>query len=449
MRMVRKTGSLWLFITKAILFMVVLFAFFIGQIAFYEQTVLYYWGNYIVLLLYAANLYFSSRIYHGFDFGNVNPQEIILSWVLSLIVSNTLQYLILSLLKLMLLPAVGVLIIFGVQLILIVPMTLLIDKLYYHFNPAHKAIIVYGIEDKAKEYSAIIEKHRKKFEIKQIISQDEPIEQLLGHIKGVGSVFLVGVDEKKREYLLEYCFLYNKRTYIMPTFSGVLLNTAGISWISNTPMFLPKSPEQDIGTRLIKRTMDIVLSLLAIITFSWLMILTWTAVFLYDRSPAIYKQTRVTKGGKLFTLFKFRSMHPDAEDDGVPRLTAKDDNRITPFGRFIRRTRIDELPQLFNVLTGAMSLVGPRPERPEIAKQYEEIYPNFSLRTKVKAGMTGMAQVYGQYNTAPDEKLFLDIMYIEKFSIWQDVILLLQTLKVIFKLSSTEGITNDSTTALR
>jgi len=257
------------------------------------------------------------------------------------------------------------------------------------------------------------------------------------------------VDEKTLEKLLEFCFLHNKRTYILPTFSGVLLNTAGISWISNTPMFLPKSPVPDLGPRLIKRGMDIFISLLTIVLLSWLMLLTWVIVFLYDRNPAIYKQVRVTRGGKKFTIYKFRSMRPDAEDDGVPRLTSKDDDRITPFGRFIRRTRIDELPQLVNVLSGAMSLVGPRPERPEIAKQYEEMYPNFSLRTKVKAGITGFAQIYGRYNTAPDEKLLLDIMYIETFSIWQDVKLLLQTLKVVFLSSGTEGIQNDSTTALR
>lgn len=447
--MAQKTGSLWLFATKAILFAVVVGVFFIGQITFYEQTLLFYRGNYVVLLLYAANLYFSSRIFRGFDFGNSSLQEIILSWMLCLVVANVLQYLILSLMVLMLLPVTGFLIVIGIQLILIIPMTILIDKLYYHLNPAHKAIIIHGNMEKAREYCKVIAKHRKKFEVKRVVSQDEPTEALLGYIRESGSVFFLAVDEKRREFFLEYCFLHNKRTYIMPTFSGVLLNSAGISWISNTPMFLPKSPEQDMGTRLIKRGMDIVISLLAIIAFSWLMLLTWFVIFLYDRSPAIYKQTRITKGGKQFTLYKFRSMCPDAEDDGIPRLTAKDDDRITPVGRLIRRTRLDELPQLFNVLSGAMSLVGPRPERPEIAKQYEEIYPNFSLRTKVKAGMTGMAQVYGQYNTAPDEKLFLDIMYIEKFSIWQDVILLLQTLKVIFKLSSTEGISGDSTTALR
>ncbi|MCL2152333.1 MAG: exopolysaccharide biosynthesis polyprenyl glycosylphosphotransferase [Oscillospiraceae bacterium] len=447
--MIKRTGNTWLFVMKAFLFFAVLAIFFIGQNVFYQQTLFYYWGNYIVLLLYTANLYFTSKTYQSFNFGGANLPEMILSWTLCLVVTNVMQYLMLSLLELMLLPVTGFLIVLAAQMILVMPLTLMIDRLYYHINPAQKSIIIYGKAEKADEYREIIETHRKKFKIGKIASQDEPPDKLILLIKEAESVFFLDVKESIRENLLEYCYLHNKRTYILPTFSGVLLNTAGISWISNTPMFLPKSSEPDAGTRLIKRGIDVVVSLLAIITLSWLMILTWLAVRICDRGPAIYKQIRVTKGGKRFTLYKFRSMYQDAENDGIPRLTSIDDDRITPVGRFIRMTRIDELPQLFNVLSGAMSLVGPRPERPEIAKQYEEIYPNFAFRTKVKAGITGLAQIYGRYNTAPDEKLFLDIMYIETLSIMQDIKLLLQTTKVLFLPKSTEGVPNDSITALR
>ena len=447
--MIKKAGNIWLFAAKALLFFVVLAVFFIGQNIFYEQTLFYYWGNYIVLLLYMANLYFTCRIYNGFNFGNTDFQEIILSWILCLVVTNCLQYLMLSLLESMMLNVGGFLVVLAVQLIIVSPLTYIIDKLYYRLNPAQKAIIIYGKIEKAREYREIIEKHRKKFRINQVLSQDEPHDTLLAAIDGSESVFFLDVGESTRDPLLEHCFLHNKWTYILPTFPGVLLNTAGISWISDTPMFLPKSPELDMGARFIKRCMDILISLIGVILFSWLMLIICLVTIVYDRHPAIYRQTRLTKGGKQFTLYKFRSMRPDAEDDGVPRLTSKDDGRITPFGRFIRKTRLDELPQLFNVLSGSMSLIGPRPERPEIAKQYEEIYPDFSFRTKVKAGITGFAQIYGRYDTAPEEKLFLDIMYIETFSIWQDVKLIFQTFKVIFKSSSTEGVPNDSTTALR
>ena len=447
--MIRKTGYIWLFAAKALLFFVALGVFFMGQLMFYTETLFYFKGNIIILLLYAANLYFTCKVYNGFNFGSVDFYEIVLSWILCLIITNALQYLMLSLLESKLLPVTGFLAVLAVQLILITPLSYLADKLYYRLNPAHKAMIIFGKEHKAQEYREIIRKHRKKFRINQIISQDEPLDALQACIDRSESVFFLDVDEDKREPLLEYCFHHNKRIYILPTFAAVLLNSAGISWISNTPMFLSKSPELDIGSRFIKRCMDVVISLTAIIALSWLMLIALIAIRLYDHHPAIYKQARLTRGGKHFTLYKFRSMRPDAEADGVPRLTAKDDDRVTPFGRFIRKTRIDELPQFFNVLSGAMSLVGPRPERPEIAQQYEEIYPNFAFRTKVKAGMTGFAQIYGRYNTAPDEKLILDVMYIETFSIWQDVKLLLQTLKVVFLSTSTEGVSNDSVTALK
>jgi exopolysaccharide biosynthesis polyprenyl glycosylphosphotransferase len=434
---------------KTIQFFAVLAIFFIGQNIFYEQTLFYYWGNYIVLLLYTAYFYFLCRIYQAFKFGSLNTVEIILSWIFCLVVTNILEYFMLSLLESRLLPVAGFLAILAAQLIIIIPLTVFNDKLYYRLNPVQKTIIIYGIEEKAREYQRIIEKNRKKFRISQVVSQNESIGTLHRLIEESDSVFFLDLAGKNLEKLLQHCFIHNKRTYILPTFLGVLLNMAEISWITDSPMFLPKRPEPDLGTRFIKRCIDIVISLLLIVTLSWLMIITWLMIILYDRRRAIYKQVRITRGGKLFTLYKFRSMRPDAENDGIPRLTTNDDKRITPIGKFIRRTRIDELPQLFNVLGGAMSLVGPRPERPEIAKQYEEIYPDFSLRTKVKAGITGFAQIHGRYNTAPDEKLFLDIMYIERFSIWQDIKLLLQTITVLFKPKSTEGIHDESTTALR
>jgi len=449
MRNNRKYGGIWLLLMKLILFVVILNVFIIGRNAFYENTIFNYWGNYAVLILYAANLYFTSRIYRGFNFGSIDLSEIILSWVLCLIIANTMQYLVLSLIEMKLLPATGFLAIIGAQIVFALPMTAIINKLYYIQNPAQRAIIIYSKVKKAQEYSTIIEQHRKKFKIQKIVSNNEPFEVIRKCIEESETVFFLDVDENLRKILLEVCFSHNKRAYILPTFTSVLLNMADMSWISSTPMLLLKSSELDIGTRFIKRSVDIVLSSIAIVSLSWLMAITWLIIRLYDHKPAIYKQTRITKGGRHFTLYKFRTMREGAEDDGIPRLSTEGDERVTPFGRVIRKTKIDELPQLFNVLRGSMSLVGPRPERPEIAKQYEEAYPNFSFRTKVKAGITGYAQVYGRYSTAPDEKLLLDIMYIGKFSIWQDAILLLQTIKVILMPSKTVGIENGSVTALR
>jgi lipopolysaccharide/colanic/teichoic acid biosynthesis glycosyltransferase len=159
-----------------------------------------------------------------------------------------------------------------------------------------------------------------------------------------------------------------------------------------------------------------------------------------DGGPAFYRQCRLTNDGKRFNVLKFRSMRVDAEKDGVARLATEKDDRITSVGHFIRKCRIDELPQLINILRGDMTIVGPRPERPEIAEKYEQELPEFSLRLQAKAGLTGYAQVYGKYNTTPYDKLRFDLMYIENYSILLDLKLMILTLRIIFSKESTEGI---------
>jgi len=447
--MKRKIGGFLLFLAQVVLFISVPVMLFIGLRYYYPDSLYYFWGNIMVMLLYSAILYFMSRIYNGYNFGNSSLQEIILSWILSLIIVNCIQYFVISLRAEALLPILGLVYISVAQIVIIIPVASIVNMLYYRLNPAQKATIVYSSTEKLHAYGAIISKQWKKFRVDHVISQDEADNLLLDAVNKSGAVFFLDVDEKKLDRLIEYCYLHNIQTYIFPTFPKILLNTARTVWLSDIPVFSVKSPHPDMGTLLIKRCMDIAISLILIVLLSWLMLGVWFAVYFYDKHPAIYRQVRVTRGRRRFTLYKFRSMRPDAEDDGVPRLTAKGDDRITPIGRFIRITRIDELPQLFNVLSGSMSIVGPRPERPEIAKQYEEIYPNFAFRTNVKAGITGFAQIYGRYNTAPEDKLFLDIMYIETHSIPEDIKLMLQTIKVIFKPSSTEGIGSDSTTALK
>ncbi len=179
------------------------------------------------------------------------------------------------------------------------------------------------------------------------------------------------------------------------------------------------------------------------------MLLTALAIKIGDGGPVLYRQIRCTKDNREFSILKFRSMVVDAESDGEAVLAKENDDRITPVGKVIRATRLDELPQLINVLKGEMSLVGPRPERPEIIAQYEEEMPEFEFRTRVKAGVTGFAQIYGKYNTVPYDKLKLDLFYIENYSLWMDVKLILMTVKTMLKKDATEGIEENQTTGLR
>ena len=198
-----------------------------------------------------------------------------------------------------------------------------------------------------------------------------------------------------------------------------------------------------------KRTIDIICALLLLLFALPFMLITAVLIKLYDGGPILYKQIRCTLDQREFHILKFRSMKTDAEKDGVARLASKNDSRITPVGKFIRKCRIDELPQLINILRGDMSFIGPRPERPEIIDRYLEVMPEFAYRMKVKAGLAGFAQVYGKYNTSPYDKLKLDLTYIENYSVWLDIKLMLLTLKILFWPDSTEGIEEEQITALR
>ena len=216
----------------------------------------------------------------------------------------------------------------------------------------------------------------------------------------------------------------------------------------DTPLFLLRNNGIPADRLFFKRLMDIVSALAGCVLLSPILIIVAAAVKLYDGGPVLYTQERLTRDGRIFKMYKFRSMRVDAEKYGA-RLAAKGDPRITPVGRVIRQLHVDELPQLFNILKGDMSLVGQRPEREQIAKVYEENMPEFRLRLKVKAGLTGYAQVYGQYNSTPYDKLKLDLIYIANYTLFLDVKIILLTLKILFVRENTEGVDADKRTALK
>jgi len=233
----------------------------------------------------------------------------------------------------------------------------------------------------------------------------------------------------------------------MPKISDIILMGSETMHFFDTPLLLTRSNPLTFEERLIKRVMDLILLTIIAIPAVPIMLVASLIIKLQDGGKVFYTQTRCTRGGKEFKIYKFRSMVENAEKDGVARLATSKDQRITPFGKFIRATRIDELPQLINVLRGEMSFVGPRPERPEIMKDYEKQLPEFQYRLKVKAGLTGYAQVYGKYNTTPYDKLKLDLFYIEQYSFKLDLALLIQTIKIVFTPESTQGVGEGKTTA--
>lgn len=226
----------------------------------------------------------------------------------------------------------------------------------------------------------------------------------------------------------------------MPTITNVIINSSRSLHIIDSPLLTSKDHCLTLEERVIKRVMDLLIAAAALIITAPIMLLIALCIKLGDGGPVFFRQERLTRNGKLFKICKFRSMRVDAESGGQ-RLATADDARITPVGRVIRKLRLDELPQLFNVLSGSMSIVGPRPECPSIAADYEKKLPAFSYRLKVKAGITGYAQVFGNYDTTPEDKLLMDIMYIEQFSARRDLNLMLLTLRVLFMTDKAKGTT--------
>ena len=262
-------------------------------------------------------------------------------------------------------------------------------------------------------------------------------------------MFVGGINSDCRNNILKYCKTRGMPGFFLPHIGDVIMQEATHVKTFDSPVLYVNRTIPDPVYAFAKRAFDLITSGVAIILLSPVMLITALIIKLYDHGPAFYKQTRLTIDGKEFKILKFRSMRVDAEKDGVARLSSGDkDDRITPIGRFIRKCRIDELPQLINIFKGDMSVVGPRPERPEIAEQYYRIMPDFKLRLQVKAGLTGYAQIYGKYNTDPYEKLEFDLLYINQMNMLTDIHLCFATFSILFSGESTEGISEGSVTAI-
>ena len=267
----------------------------------------------------------------------------------------------------------------------------------------------------------------------------EDLAALAEKINQYDSVLLSDVPVAMREQILNYCYRQSIRCYAVPTVSDILIMNAEKIQMTDAEMLLFRNQGLTAGQRSAKRAFDVVAGLIAAVIASPFMVIIALAIKLYDGGPVFFTHDRLTRDGKAFKIYKFRSMRVQQEQKGYC-LTRKNDDRITPVGKIIRKLHLDELPQIINIVKGDMSFVGPRPETPALAAEYCERLPEFSFRLKVKAGLTGYAQVYGSYNTTPADKLKMDLTYIEKYSFWLDLKLMLLTFKILFQKENTEGI---------
>lgn len=406
--------------------------------------------NYIVTIGYSAAFIFFIRTYNGYLLGYSRIRELAFAETLSQLFSIGVIYVAVSIGWNQLKNPVAFLIMFGCQMVWNVIWSYCGNLFFFKMNPPKKTLLIYRNKtDKARFGSIKGKPSERMYKVVDELMYDGSFTVLKSKLDGYDAVCVAGVNSRCRNGILKYCKERNIAGFFLPHVGDVIMQeSVHIQSFDSPVLFVSKSilkPEY----RIIKRIFDFVSSLLGIIVLSPLMLITAAAIFLYDRGPVFYKQVRLTRDGKLFKIIKFRSMRVDAEKDGVARLSTGDnDDRITPVGKIIRKCRLDELPQLINILKGDMSVVGPRPERPEIAEQYYKSLPDFKLRLQVKAGLTGYAQVYGKYNTDPYEKLEFDLLYINNMSIWTDLKLMFATVGILFLPESTEGIAAGQMTAM-
>lgn len=397
-------------------------------------------GNYAIIALYTLMLYLFYRVYGGFKVGYLRVFEVLYSQILSLICVNIITYFQMSLIGRWrfgtnLVPLVNMTL---VELVIVVIWVVGMRWVYARIYPPRKMLLIYGARN-PRDLVNKVSTREDKFIICERVHLTRGEETIKKKILEYPAVILADIPAHERNLYLKYCFEKNIRCYSIPKLSDIMLRSADSIHLFDTTLLLSRNRGLTAEQLFVKRAMDIVLSMLGLVLAAPFMIVIAVLIKAYDGGPVFYKQPRLTRDKKVFQILKFRSMKVESETDGA-RLARKADDRITPVGRVIRNIHFDELPQIFNILKGDMSLVGPRPERPEIAEQYQKEIPEFDYRLKVKAGLTGYAQVYGKYNTTPYDKLKLDLTYIESYSVMQDLMLLMLTFKILFQKENTEGV---------
>jgi exopolysaccharide biosynthesis polyprenyl glycosylphosphotransferase len=412
----------------------------------------FYWigGNIAITSVYLILSVIIINTFNGYHVGRARKGSLAIGLVISLFLIN-LIFSVISMLIIGTRSLIGYIIAayffcFLFQSLVSVLFSWLMTDLYMKFFPPHRILEVYGFHKNNLKHKMNL--RRDKYKITESIPYTTSLLDIDHKMQSYDAVLINDIPSEKKDQILKVCFDQGKRVYFTPKISDIIIKSSSELNLFDTPIYYCRNLQMSPVELSFKRLFDILLSLIGIILTSPIMLVVSILIHRYDGGPVFYSQNRCTTNGKIFRIYKFRSMIVNAEKPhGGARLATEDDPRITPIGRFIRATRIDEIPQFFNVLRGDMSIVGPRPERPEIVLQYEKEIPEFSFRMHVKAGLTGYSQVYGKYNTTNLDKLKLDLIYTMKASLLLDLKLILQTIKVIFQKESTEGLEEGQTTA--
>lgn len=404
----------------------------------------YGYGKVVLVGVYMLLIGVIYTLCDSFKFGHLKLSDIVVSQSISILIVNFITYFQLCLIANQMINPVGMFLLTGIDIIVGFALVYIYTAVYHISYVPRNMIMIYGSEN-AVNLKFKMDTRSDRYKVSKVISCNNDIELIKAEISKHDAVIINDVNDELSNDILKYCYANSIRTYIVPKISDLIIRGADDINLFDTPLFLVRGSGLALSQRIIKRVFDIVLAMIALIPALPIMLIVSLAIKIEDGGPVFYKQKRITINGAEFEILKFRSMITDAEKGGykLSMRASNQDNRITRVGRIIRPCRIDELPQIFNILKGDMSIVGPRPERIENMQEYIKEIPEFAYRTKIKGGLTGYAQIYGKYNTTAYDKVKLDLMYIENYSLFLDIKLIFMTLQVLFKPESTEGFDNE------
>lgn len=434
-----------LFLLDAVLPLLNTAAFAVCWYAYYEKW-LYLtfegYGDYMVIGFFCALYTVFVHLYGGFDLLTSRVSELIYSHVISLAMTGFFMFVVLWMLIRAHVPHIlPLLLCLAVCAAFSALWSLIASRLTDKIVPAKKTVLIYDNKEAYKNGVQIAKTQRNRLEMVDEAEASRPMDALEAQLRDTGAeaVLLCGIASSRRNDILKYCIDHDILAYVRPNIGDLLISNGQNLRMNHLPVLLCQRAAPSVFYLGFKRLMDILISGAALILTSPFMLATAIAIKAYDGGPVMFTQKRMTLNRKEFVIHKFRSMKVDADKGGKGIVTMQNDDRITPVGKFIRACRLDELPQLYDIFIGNMTIVGPRPERLETIELYEKDMPEFGLRLQVKAGLTGYAQVYGKANTSPYDKLQMDLMYIGEQGVLTDLKIILATIKILFMPESTEG----------
>ena len=404
-------------------------------------------GHWLMVAVYGIFLVLFNILYGGLKVGYLRTGNMIYSQFLAAICANVMAYLQITLLTKSFQNLAPLLAMAGFQFLAVCIWSFVSNRFYRFLYPSRSVLLIYG-EHPVTSLMGKLHTRNDRFVIGEIVHISAGIGEIKRKMEQYEGVVICDIPSHIRNVILKYGYEKSIRTYTTPKISDVIIRSSESLHLFDTPLLLSRNHGLSFDQCFVTRGVDLALSMAALLFLSPVFLITAAAIKLYDKGPVFYVQERCTKDGRIFQIYKFRSMIVDAEKEGHSMPAEAQDPRITPVGRIIRAARIDELPQIFNILKGDMSIVGPRPERVEHVELYTKQIPEFGYRMKVKGGLTGYAQVYGKYNTTAYDKLKLDLMYIQNYSLLLDIEIIFKTVKILFMKESTEGFGREDAAAI-